>query len=302
MEETRRTLKPLKDLNLMDRFLFAEATEDPVIMRSILEIILGKEIALKHLPQPEKEQRTTPLSRFVKLDVWAWDTEDTVYDTEVQKENTNNLPKRSRYYQAMIDSKLLPPGEINFNKLNQVYIILITPFDLFGKGRYRYTYEEMCQEFPGMRLNDGAIRIFLNTHGTDKTGVSEELVELLNYMEHTTEKVSRQCKSDKIHEMQERIRQIKSSEEIGVKYMQEWEEKILEKQKAHEEGLEEGRKLGLAEGRKSGLAEGLEKGHVELKQTEQLYRLLIQQSRLEDIERAMNDPEYKKKLYEEFGL
>ena len=121
-------------------------------------------------------------------------------------------------------------------------------------------------------------------------------------MEHTTEKVSRQCKSDKIHEMQERIRQIKSSEEIGVKYMQEWEEKILEKQKAHEEGLEEGRKLGLAEGRKSGLAEGLEKGHVELKQTEQLFRLLIQQSRLEDIERAMNDPEYKKKLYEEFGL
>ena len=26
MEETKRTLKPLKDLNLMDRFLFAEAT------------------------------------------------------------------------------------------------------------------------------------------------------------------------------------------------------------------------------------------------------------------------------------
>ena len=101
-------------------------------MRSIFEIILGKEIALKHLPQTEKEQRTTPLSRFIKRDVWAWDTEDTVYDTEVQKEDTNNLPKRSRYYQAMIDSKLLLPGEVDFNKLNQVYIILITPFDLFG--------------------------------------------------------------------------------------------------------------------------------------------------------------------------
>ena len=72
MEETKKTLKPLKDLNLMDRFLFAEATEDPFIMKSILEIILGKDIMLKHLPQSEKEMRTTPFNRFIKLDVWAW--------------------------------------------------------------------------------------------------------------------------------------------------------------------------------------------------------------------------------------
>lgn len=38
-----------------------------------------------------------------------------------------------------------------------------------------------------------------------------------------------------------RIAAIKSSEVIGVKYMQEWEEKIIEKRKAREEGLEEGR-------------------------------------------------------------
>ena len=32
-----------------------------------------------------------------------------------------------------------------------------------------------------------------------------------------------------------------TSEEIGVKFMQAWEEKILEKQKARKEGLAEGR-------------------------------------------------------------
>ena len=41
---------------------------------------------------------------------------------------------------------------------------------------------------------------------------------------------------------------MKSSEEIGVKYMQEWEEKILEKRKARAEGLAEGRAEGRAEG------------------------------------------------------
>ena len=48
------TRKPLKDLNLLDRFLFAEAMEDPVIMRNVLEILLGEEIFLKYPPQTEK--------------------------------------------------------------------------------------------------------------------------------------------------------------------------------------------------------------------------------------------------------
>ena len=52
--------KALKDLNLLDRFLFAEAMEDPVIMQTILEIILGKDILLKYPPQAEKEKRSSP--------------------------------------------------------------------------------------------------------------------------------------------------------------------------------------------------------------------------------------------------
>ena len=77
--------KALKDLNLLDRFLFAEAMEDPVIMQTILEIILGKDILLKYPPQAEKEKRSSPLFRFIRMDVWAMDMEDTVYDAEVQK-------------------------------------------------------------------------------------------------------------------------------------------------------------------------------------------------------------------------
>ncbi len=35
-------MKDLKELNLLDRFLFAEAMEDPENMRDVLEIIFGK--------------------------------------------------------------------------------------------------------------------------------------------------------------------------------------------------------------------------------------------------------------------
>lgn len=233
------TKKPLKDLNLLDRFLFAEATENPVIMQNMLEILLDKEIHIKYPPQAEKEKRISNLKRYVKLDVWAWDTEGAVYDAEVQSKNTHNLPKRSRLYQALIDVKLLPPGEVDFNQLNKVYVILITPFDLFGYGLYKYTFEEQCREVPGLCLKDDAIRIFYNTHGINDDEINPELVELLHYIEHTTEEVSRNCKSERIKEMQKHIEAIKSSEEIGVKYMQAWEEKIYDRNEGKQEGKAE---------------------------------------------------------------
>lgn len=100
--------KSLKDLNLLDRFLFAEAMEDEENMRLILEIILGRDIVLKQMPQTEKEARTSPLYRSIRLDVIAADEGDNLYDTEVQKRNTHNLPKRSRYYGSFLTSRMLP--------------------------------------------------------------------------------------------------------------------------------------------------------------------------------------------------
>lgn len=65
-------------------------------------------------------------------------------------------------------------------------------------------------------------------------------------MEHTTEEIS--CSTSRLQEIKNHVNIVKSSEEIGVKYMQEWEEKILEKRKARAEGLAEGRVKGRAEG------------------------------------------------------
>ena len=256
MEQKQKTLK---DLNLLDRFLFSQAADDPDTMRDMLEIILGREVVLKLLPQTEKEQRTHPLNRYVRLDVWAMDEEERIYNTEVQREDTGNLPKRSRFYQALIDSNLLKPGEVGFQRLNPVYIILICPFDLFGYGLYRYTFQMQCKEVPELTLQDDAVRIFLNTRGQHAEGVPQELIELLRYMEHTTEEVSASCTSERIHNIQKRIHAIKSSEKIGVKYMQAWEEKILEQEKAREEGRQEGHASGLREGLTQGGIQKLRK-------------------------------------------
>lgn len=164
--------KSLKELNLLDKFLFDEAMDDPENVKTMLDIILNKKTNLKHPPQTEKEQRTSTDNRQIRLDVYAMDEDDVIYEVEAQKENTHNLPKRSRLYQRIIDSKLLLPGVVDFN-----------------------------------------------------------------YMEHSTEEVSEQCKSERIQKMHRRVCRIKASEKTEVKYMQAWEEKLLERQKEKRELL-----------------------------------------------------------------
>ena len=121
--------------------------------------------------------------------------------------------------------------------LNEVLVVMITPFDLFGYGLYRYTFQMKCEEIPELKLDDGATRIFLNTRGEHPELVPSELIELLKYMQHSTDEVSGACESKRIQEMHRRVCQIRASEKTEVKYMQAWEEKLLERQKEKRELL-----------------------------------------------------------------
>ena len=247
--------KLLKELNLTDRFLFDEVIEDPQTHRDMLSIIFGREIPLLTKNETEKEMRVSPQIRSVRMDVFSMDEEGTVYNTEMQDKRKSDLAKRSRYYQAVLDTNLLEPGIPNYNLLNTTYIILITTFDLFGYGKYQYTFEARCREEPGCVLEDQAVRIFLNTRGKNDSEVSEELVSFLHYIENTTDVMAENSGSERIKRIHNRVRKVKVSEEVGVKYMQAWEEKYYER----EEGREEGRIEGREEGAKAKLQEQIRK-------------------------------------------
>ena len=232
-------MKPLKDLNLTNRFLFDEVMSNPEIHRETLSIIFGREIPLLEQNETEKEGRVTPLIRSIRMDVYAMDEEQVVYNTEMQGEWKNDLAKRSRYYQALVDTGLLEPGIPNYNVLNESYIIMIMTFDLFGKEKYVYTFKPTCQEVPGLILEDGAVRIFLNTRGKNDDEVPEELREFLHYLENTTDETAEQAKSSRIKKVHAYVRKVKINEEVGVKYMQAWEEKYYAKEEGREEILKE---------------------------------------------------------------
>ena len=258
--DKKQNLIPLKELNLTSRFLFDEVMEDSQAQQDMLSIIFGREIPVLQHSETEKEFRVSPLSRSIRMDIFSVDEEENIYNTEMQDKKRNDLVKRSRYYQSLMDTSLLEPGIPNYNLLNQTYLIMIMTFDLFGYGKYRYTFAPRCEEVPECTLEDGAVRIFLNTRGENREEVSEELIHLLHYLEHTTDAVADGSQSERICRIHERVCKVRSSEEIGVKYMQAWEERYYERQEAQERGRAEGKKEGKAEGKAEGLAEGMVKG------------------------------------------
>ena len=117
----------LDSMNLVERFLFNEAVEDPEVYNDMVEIVLENEVVLMKTSETEKELRISPELRQVRLDVIGTDEAGNIYQMEMQKRNTYNLPKRSRYYQAQIDVSLLEPGSKNFNRLKDVTTILMAP-------------------------------------------------------------------------------------------------------------------------------------------------------------------------------
>ena len=296
--------KTVAELNLMDRALFAEAVEDCGFAEDMQAIIFGENTGMLMRPVSEKEIRNHSLKKYIRVDVWMENESGEILSTEVQKENTGNIPKRSRYYQSIIDSKQLEPGETDYNKLENVKIIIIASFDLFGQGKYCYSFTMRCDEDHALGLMDGGQRIFLNTKGTDPENISEELKWMLRYFESSTRKVAEQSGSERILRMHNHVEKIKSNEEFSFRYLRELEDRALARAEAQaegraegiaegraegkaegrEEGIAEGRAAGIAEGRAEGKAEGREEGIAENKQ-EMARRMRKESFALDVIER-----------------
>ena len=233
-------LRQLKELNLLDKFLFDEAMEDRETYQTAIRILLENEVELLEKPETEKELRVSSEIRQVRLDVVGMDREGKLYYTEMQKRNTGNLLRRSRCYQAQLDVSLLEPGSTDFNLLNDCCFIMIAPFDIFGKGFYRYTFEEVCRECPDLKLDDGAVRVFINTRETNREKFSQEFLNFMKYIENTTDENAEKSESERIKKIHEKVCQIRISEKAGIKYMQRWEELEYAKRDGREEGIKEG--------------------------------------------------------------
>ena len=143
----------------------------------------------KVISQFEAEKSLEPdyASRGIRLDIIVADDKNTHYNLEMQVNNIKNpdtkhyvLPKRTRYYQALMDIDLLQKGQ-EYDLLPPTYIIFICVFDFFAKGNYVYTFKKRCLEDMELELPDEATTMILNTKGTHGN-ISKDIKSFYDYV------------------------------------------------------------------------------------------------------------------------
>ena len=234
--------KEFKDLSLLDAFLFALATENPenakLIAKTIIRRVFGWELTDFQV-ETEKQYLGTKIGgKGIRLDIQVTEVENgktvRIYDIEPNTYEEKYLEKRSRYYQSLTDVKHLGTSK-KYKELPDFFFVWILPYDPFGENRMIYTVKNMVVENQSLVYNDGVTRVFLYTEG--EVGGTEEIQNLLNYMQNSEEANAIDSELRQIHSV---VSRIKGDEEVGEQYMTFGDIIDYEKEESYNVGREEG--------------------------------------------------------------
>lgn len=237
----RKAILQEMELNLCDFALFLAVMKNKEAHEITLSIIMEKpELRLEEIHVEEVVLNKSG-KRAIRLDAWAKDTDGIQYNTEMQNDTENDdVRKRSRYYQGLLDTPILKSGnQTKYKQLPSTVIIFITQEDIFGKDSAKYTFTEQCEEFAGLHLEDGTTKIFLNMSSKNGT---PELISLLQYMKKTT------LANPEILVQDERMKKLDAVVK-EVKESEEWEAVSMS---IYSVALEHGKRLGREDGERLG--------------------------------------------------
>lgn len=229
---------PIEDVDIRDDFMFAYVIRNEEICIELLKYLLpGHQINRveyyeldengQEVLRPEQPPRDVRLEtqkaiaeafnrRGVRLDAYL-DDGKTIYNIEMQTTRLPALPQRARLYQAQLDINQLQRGQ-QYDELRPTFIIFICTFDPFGRGQYRYSFRNMCEEAPGLVLADGAHKLFFSTVGT-KGEISDELRQVLTYINNPPAAVAEGIRLPLLQKIDEVVGEAKMDDEWRRNYM-----------------------------------------------------------------------------------
>lgn len=212
------TIIPFSKLSIKHDFMFKKVMRSKRICKHLLEEVLQTKIADISYPETEKTIDPAYDSRGIRLDVTVDDDKHTHYNLEMQVKNIKNpdtgiyvLPKRTRYYQAMIDIESLQKGQ-DYDLLPPTFIIFICVFDFFNEGNYIYTFKKRCLENLHLELPDETTTMFLNTVGNHGNITND----LKSFFEYVNKEI---ITSDFTKQIDEEVTDIKHNKKVRKEYM-----------------------------------------------------------------------------------
>ena len=242
MSETK-----FEDLTISNDFMFKEVMKsNKGLCKRLVGSIMQQDIEDIVYIDTEKTLQPYYDSRGIRLDVILADENHTRYNLEMQARNVISkagvalLPKRTRYYQSVIDMDMLKQGE-NFDQLNPLVLIFICTFDFYKEGRYVYTFKSRCLENLELELaNDVTVKL-VNAKG--KQGQVNDLLK--NFLQYV---MTNEPVDDFTEDVERQVWAVKNDKKAREEYMV-LQAKIREHEiVAFEAGEAQGHAAGLAEG------------------------------------------------------
>ena len=174
--------KRYEELTFADDFMFCRVLEDsPGLCRELLSLILDRPVGELVSVNRQKPIEIKADSKGVRFDIYAEGDDSTIYNVEMQNASVDNIAKRARYAQGMLDLNLLDRGA-KYKDLNRSYVIYICQFNINETaGFHKYSFANLCREDTSIDLGDVAEKIFLCAKGT-ADDISDQLRSFLNYV------------------------------------------------------------------------------------------------------------------------
>ena len=225
-------IKEWEELTICDNFLFQKVMQNKRLCKRLIQKLLNIKVKKIIYPVAEKSIAIGATSKSVRLDLYVETDDGIIIDIEIQTSDGVDgwLPKRTRYYQAMIDLDVLGKGK-DYIELKKSYVIFICTFDPFEEGRRVYTFSNRCHESDGLELGDETTKLFLNAKGT--TGdVDADIASFLDYVDGKT------AEGKFTKDVAAEVDRVKQHDETRLEYMT----LMMELKQQRREGQEEERR------------------------------------------------------------
>ena len=279
-------------------FCFKELMEEA-------EVRKGFSAAVLHIP-PEDIAETLLLPTNLRkkyeedklgiLDVRVLLNNSTQIDIEIQVSPFLLWPERSLFYLAKMFTDQIEKGE-GYEKLEKCVHVGILDFILFGEDKEYYSCFHIREDVRNCLYTDKLEVHILELPKLKKHDYPE--TELLNWAKFMNaerqEEFEEMAEKDQyIEKAYEALKNISADQEKRLEY--EAREKAL---RDHDYLMKSNWEAGLEAGEKIGINKGIEQGEGRVNR---LIQLLIENSRTDEIEKAVTDKEYQSKLFIEFKL
>ncbi len=191
-----------RGFTLMSDVFMSVALEDKAACEYVIRILMGKPdlVVIDVKTQYTISKITSHDARLdVLAEITAIDSTNKLVNIEIQRRDTVDHARRTRFYGSMIDSEYLQKGK-TYSELPDVYIFYISETDIWKCGRTTY---EVTKTLGGQPYDDGIHTVYINAAVNDGSAIAA----LMQYFKSCDPSDNSQG------ELSDRVRKLKSDEE-----------------------------------------------------------------------------------------